>query len=263
MNAGPYIAGGIIDAIGIGVFAFGFNRMHKYQLIQDTPRSNIRSMAKGLVELEGKATASKPIIAHFSQTPCVYYRYTIEEYQEKVSKDSKGNSTTTREWVSVASDEQRTPFTLADSTGTVPIEPGGSECNVSLKKQFIQRARIGLSITQIINTIKNNSSTATATTQLGLIPLESTTLFENPQIGDRKYSEYYIEQHAPVFVIGTATITPAGTQVKKSENESTFIISDKSEKELLKSLKWQMLSFFAIGGLLVIGGVLIMVLLGN
>jgi hypothetical protein len=43
------------SGIGIALMAYGFSRMKRYMLIKDTPTSKIRSMALGLVEINGGA----------------------------------------------------------------------------------------------------------------------------------------------------------------------------------------------------------------
>src|SRR4030067_2822595 len=52
------------------------------RLIEDTPTAKIRSAPQGYVELEGlgKLMDGPPIIARLTGLPCVWDRYTIEEY---------------------------------------------------------------------------------------------------------------------------------------------------------------------------------------
>ena len=54
MQIVPVIMGGVLTLGGGGVFILGFNRMSKYRLIADTPTSKIRSMAMGIVEINGQ-----------------------------------------------------------------------------------------------------------------------------------------------------------------------------------------------------------------
>jgi len=45
----------LLYGIGLGLFTWGFGRFQKLQLVSSTPTSKIRSMAKGNVQVKGKA----------------------------------------------------------------------------------------------------------------------------------------------------------------------------------------------------------------
>ena len=70
-----YLFSSLLTVGGGAVFFYGFNRMKRFQLMNDTPTSKIRSMAMGLVEIKGKASAKKYLNAPFSRDECVYYKY--------------------------------------------------------------------------------------------------------------------------------------------------------------------------------------------
>ena len=251
--------------VGLGIFLYGFNRMHKYRLIQDTPTSKIRSMAMGLVELHGSVFADKHITSPFSRTECVYYSYTIKEYRKHTTRDSEGKTRTTYKWENVASGDRRIPFSAKDETGSVYVDPDDAEFNVQVKKVFLQRAGIFGAFGTIASTLKNwdsNNESSMDVTTWGLTPIDpkSHTSFGN-HTGDRKYYEYYIEPDDDLFVLGTAANSPQAPNnvlIRKGENEPTYIISDRSEKELIGSLKWTMIGAFVFGGLFFIIGIVIL-----
>ncbi len=255
----------IFIIVGLGIFFFGFNRMHKYRLIQDTPRSKIRSMAMGLVELHGNVFADKHITSPFSRTECVYYRYKIEEYRKHTTRDSEGKTKTTYKWETVASGDRRIPFFAKDETGSVYVDPDDAEFNVQVKKVFLQRAGIFGAFGTIINTLKNwdsNDESSMDDSTWGLTPIDTKShmSFGN-NVGDRKYYEYYVEPDDNLFVLGTAANSSTaqdGVLIRKGENEPTYIISDRSEKELIGSLKWSMIGAFVLGGIFFIIGIVIL-----
>ena len=132
----PLILAVVLAVIGVAVLFFGFRRLHKYRLIADTPTSKIRSMAMGLVELNGSAFAKNFLTAPFSDSKCVYYRYEIQEYREHTRRDSNGRVHRERRWETIASGERRAPFFAKDDTGEVYVDPGDAEFNVTLKKVY-------------------------------------------------------------------------------------------------------------------------------
>lgn len=88
-----------------------------FKLQQILPTSKIRSLAMGLVEVEGKVVAKEQIESPLSKTPCIGYRYTIDS----VSRDSDGK----RSYHQLSADEEYRPFEISDNTGTVTVIPDG------------------------------------------------------------------------------------------------------------------------------------------
>jgi hypothetical protein len=257
-----FIVSTIFMVIGGGVFFYGFNRMHEYRLINDTPTSKIRAIAIGITEINGQARAEKYIKTPFSQIDCVYYKYEIKEYRRHVTTDSKGRTSTTYSWDTIATGERRVPFFVRDETGSIYIEPQKAEINVSLKKVFLQKAGIFSAFNNILSALTNwdNPKTKSSmdTSNWGLVPLNTKGSFFSMggTVGDRKYYEYYFEPGEHLYIIGTATTAKNSIYIAKGENEPTFIISNKSEKELVKSFKWQMIGSFIIGGVFLIAGII-------
>ncbi|MBU4311311.1 MAG: E3 ubiquitin ligase family protein [Candidatus Omnitrophica bacterium] len=110
-----------IFGFGFGVWSFflGFGSLRRKRIIENIPTSTVRSLAMGLVELNGKAKKTKPLKSALTKTDCVYYRYTVERYQ------SSGKS---GHWVTVAQgDSNDCVFSLDDGTGNVTVLPCGAE----------------------------------------------------------------------------------------------------------------------------------------
>ncbi len=250
------------------MFYRGFNRMHKYRLIKDIPRSKVRAIAMGLVEIHGSVKdddVESCLKTPFSQTDCVYYRYEIKEYRRHTSRDSKGRTRTTYRWDTIASGERRMPFFAEDETGCVRVEPTGAEFSVAVKKAFLQKAGLFGGITSLISLLKNwdeGPAEALDVSNMNLVPVDPGAIFSfGSRVGDRKYFEYYLEPGENLFVMGTAAgdrEAPNNVVIRKGENHPTFIISNKSEKDLLRSLKWQMIGCYAGGGAMLIIGVVVL-----
>lgn len=250
-----------VIGIGGGAFCYGFNRMHKLRLIQDTPRSKIRSMAMGLVEIHGFAHPQKIIKTPFSRTDCVYYHYEIKEYRMHTFRDSKGKTHTTYSWDTIATGERRIPFFTKDETGKVYVDPQGAEINLSIKRQFYQKTGIFRGFNTLLTVLNNWTRTEKDfdIDSLQLTPMELGKRIMFSTVGDRKYFEYFIEPDESLFVLGTAFNKENKVLIKKGENEPTFIISNKSEKELLKKLKWSMILSFILSIILIIVGIIMII----
>ncbi|MDI6758923.1 MAG: hypothetical protein QMD94_04555 [Candidatus Omnitrophota bacterium] len=66
---------------GIWSFFWGFKRLRRKRLVENIPTSTVRGMAMGLVELSGKAKGTAILKAPLTKTECVLFRYLIEEYR--------------------------------------------------------------------------------------------------------------------------------------------------------------------------------------
>lgn len=257
INIGGLFGSGIFTMVGAAVFWGGFNKMHQSRLVQDIPRSKIRSIAMGLVEVHGQFLADKYLISPFSQTKCLYCRYEVQEFQKRGKSYGL---------VTILNNEIRIPFWAKDETGQAYVEPTGAEFNLPVKKAFSQPPRL-IDSSTIINTLKKWNNSPQQKLDLsgwGLVSISPSEhgswVRSSNTLGKRRYFEYYIEPKENLFVIGTACNDPKDPNkhlIKKGELEPTFIISDKSEMDLMSSLKKETFVYFTMGGLFLIIGILL------
>jgi hypothetical protein len=105
------IAGGLY-------FVFvGFRLLVRKRQLLATPRSEIRSAVRGLVEVNGRAAGPHTIPAPITGKPCFLYQ-TIAWRQRDGEK---------QEWEKVADETLHLPFFIDDCTGQLLIEPLGAE----------------------------------------------------------------------------------------------------------------------------------------
>ncbi len=76
----PFVFFVMMLILGLTGFFRGFILLRKKRMIENIPTSSIHSMAMGTVEISGSAQQYKSILsAPFTGNPCVYYKYKIEE----------------------------------------------------------------------------------------------------------------------------------------------------------------------------------------
>ncbi|MGD0591553.1 MAG: GIDE domain-containing protein [Bacteroidota bacterium] len=207
------------------LFQYGFLRMPEYLLARNVPRSKIRSAAIGLVEIQGKVISEQVLTTPYSKSQCVYYRSELQEYRQH----STSGSGIEYRWETISTDTNRIPFWVKDETGQIPIYPTGAEFEIPQKQSgFLERD-------------DEDANDQLFTTR----------------VGDKRYNEYLLSTNENVFVLGTLAIRkdpsiPKG--IHKGTNNSIFIISDSSKKELNDALKWQMLAGLSYGCTLFIAG---------
>lgn len=89
---------------GLWSFFWGFKRLRRKRRIENVPTSTVRGLALGLVELIGKAKKNKHLISPLTRTECIFYRYTIERYERRGKSSSwvtvaKGDSCFSPFWL--------------------------------------------------------------------------------------------------------------------------------------------------------------------
>jgi len=108
-------------AVGTGALAFvhGFRSLRLQQLIRDTPTAKVRSLAMGIVELQGTLSSRSRTRAPFSDRDCVWWEVELQTLRQS----NKGLKT----WNTVHRECSGHPFYVDDGTGTALIYPQGAE----------------------------------------------------------------------------------------------------------------------------------------
>lgn len=164
---------------GIALFIWGFFQLRKKQIIENIPTSKIRSMAMGLVEIQGAAVDWMPLTAPFTQKKCVFYHYQVQELRR-----SKNSS----HWVTIKEGKtEQSPFFVTDDTGKVLINPLGANFDLvpAYQQQFSNFSGLPDHVTAFLeqNQVRFKTFFGLGTKTLKLI-------------------EYVIVPHEPVFIIG-------------------------------------------------------------
>jgi len=224
-----YLAAGTVG--GFGLFVYGWTVHQRTRLIESIPTSTIRSLALGLVEISGQAQPEKDLLSTpFSGLPCVFYSYAVEE---------RVGSGKNARWETIAKGTSEQPFFVIDTTGRVLVVPLGAE--LILPDERTSRS--------------NWLGELPPNTIAGLNRLEIST---DRWIGSKtlRCRESFILPGERVYVLGTAhehlgarerVENPARIYIGSSRDHE-FIISDRSETDLLFRLRWQVLAF-GVGGL--------------
>lgn len=223
-----YLTVGVVSGIGLSIYGFVIN--NRKRLIESIPTSPVRSLAVGLVEVSGRAQPEHGLLrAPFSGMPCVLFSYQVEE------RRASGKET---RWETIAKGTSQEPFFVRDETGQVLVVPFDAQLILPDNR-----------------TTRNNwLGTLPEETILGLlklgVPVEG-------WLGEKtlRCSEACLLPDETVYIMGTAQENKSAADSTEnsarlyigSSRDNEFIISDRSEKELLSSLRWQVYAFLAGG----------------
>jgi hypothetical protein len=213
---------------------YGWKAQQRKRLIAGIPTSPIRSLALGLVEISGQAEPeAEPLTSPFGGLPCVFYSYAVEE------RVRSGKNT---HWKTIASGTSERPFFVRDATGKVLVVPSG--------------ATLVLPDERISRTNWHGELPPLALAGLGRLGIATHGWMGSKTLRCR---ESLILPDESVYVLGTALehhrmshhIANESRLYIGSSRDHAFIISDRSEKNLLSRLTWQMWAGF-LGGLALI-----------
>lgn len=228
-------------AAGVGMLAWGFKEYKRQSLIANVPTSRIRSLAQGVVELEGTARQprNQELYAPFSGNECVLYKYKIEEYRQR-GKHSH--------WETIDSGRSDSYFYLDDGTGQVLVDSTGADIRIPADDTYHADSFDELPAPAqrfVANTADTNT--------------QQDEVFEE----DRRYKEWYIAPGEHVYVFGEAfprddhrgsSVNPDNAVINKDKDTPMFIIADKPEEDLKESLSHHTYLGIIGGFLLAVGG---------
>lgn len=213
--------GVLLLCAGLYMFYNSLKNLKLKRLIENVPTSKMRSVAMGLVELKGKIEVSDKVLEDpFDKKKCVFWRVHIEE---RVKRGKHGR------WITRHKAKGQVPFFISDDSGSVLIKLEGAN----------------------MDDVKRDSQYETALLFSDKLPLNVRNYCNKNRIrfrglfGGKKRMRCrvtYLEPNDNIYVLGHARPL-LQKEIKNSKsvtaaiemvNNSVFIVSDKSEKELIE-----------------------------
>lgn len=200
------------------------------------------------VEVKGIGSSKNPLEGPFSKTPCIYYTtQVIRNYEEIIyENDSEGKSHSRIQTGSevIQHDERSIDFTLDDGTGVFTVLPNGANLEtVRTFSQFKNQSLTG-----------SNFSVGGVTINLGGIS----------QVKGRTTGYLFEENSIPVnrslYILGQVDDKDGVLTIRKSATKGEkFIISIKSEEELISQNKKTLVALMIGSIVFCIGGVFLVI----
>jgi hypothetical protein len=281
-----YVFAVIAMLIGLLIFVRGFRIYREYRIVADTPMIPVRSAPMGLVHVQGKTTGDDRLTSPLTGVPCYYYRVQVEQWVEKDDKkewesvrNDNGESkfyledATGKILVDPHNAEYELPQTFRaeigpDSNRTRFVDaslgvPGPSEQDLrAYMTGDFTRARETLKAMQMPGTEMLDKALAVGEKMQSLgASLRASGISMDFGGGQTyRFTETCLLADRDCNLLGTCTEnpSPAGEHdrniLRKGQNEKTFLITTKFEKQIEKSLRSRAFVMVAIGAVLIVGG---------
>jgi len=180
-------------AVGAGAFVFarGFRSLRLQRLIENTPTAKVRSLAMGIVELQGGLRSRSRTRAPFTDRDCVWWEVELQTLQQS----NKGG----RRWHTVHRERSGHPFYLDDGTGTALIYPQDAQVNAG---DIVSEDTHGFGVPEPYASYMQSRD------------LRMRHLWS---LGPMRFRERRLEEGRGVYVLGRATPKPHAVDVSMDE----------------------------------------------
>jgi hypothetical protein len=277
----------VLFGVGVVSFIVGFRTYREYRIIADTPQIPIRSVPMGLVHVQGKSTGADPLTSPLTHVPCYYYEVQVEKWVKK-DKGEKWETTHTDKaecpfrledetgkiLVNPHQAEYDVPRTFRGEIGPKSVAsrrfldaslgvpaPTEQYLHAYLTGQFSQ-ARAALKSSPVPGSKLMEKALAVGEKMqaLGVSIGEGGIRMDFGLGQSYRFTETCLLAGRACNVLGTCTENPSPADqndrnlIKKGENEKTFLITTKSEKQIEKSLRLKAILLVVIGAALIVGG---------
>lgn len=181
-------------AVGAGAVAFahGFRSLRLQRLIRDTPTAKVRSLAMGLVELQGALRSRSRTHAPFTDKDCVWWEVELQTLRQS----NKG----LKHWQTVHRERSGHPFYLDDGTGTALVYPQDAEVRAG---DVVSEETHGFGVPEPYAGYMQSR-------ELGMRHLWS--------MGPMRFRERVLDEGRAVYVLGRAEPKPHAVEISMDED---------------------------------------------
>ena len=256
MNPVTVVFGVVVLGVGAFAIARGRKRRHQRVTMAETETTDALRVTPGPVELVGRAvpTEDGPLRAPFSDDDCLAAYWEIEEWEESGKHSS---------WDTEGSGYLSTPFYVDDGTDRVLVRPDGATFDIDRHAEPVVEVGADEEPPRAIREFLDLDSTPGDPDRALIEALDW-----GQQIGDRRYRQDLIRPGEQVYVHGTATRVGArefgGNDFELVaeaddgfEDADLFLVSDRSEADLVSARRDSLLYLVGGGVLALVGTVLV------
>ena len=233
-----YAIAGVLVVVGLILIAVGRRKGALKSTIDATMTTAVRDLMEGQhAEIKGVASCDQPLTPPYSEIPCVHYSYKLQRRE----RSSSSSGSTSYTWRTIDSGSAQVPFSLTDTTGTVTVDPEGAAMDASI---VVKRpVKPGDPTKGIPEGLLKTIVTAAA------------AMAQSPH----RVEVRAVTLNQDLYVLGDVLRGPDG-ELRVGKGANKFLISTKSEEQLVRSIGRMSMLLYFLGSAMVIGGMVILIL---
>lgn len=243
-----------LAAVGFGTWSFvtGFRSLRLQRIIQTTPTARARSLAMGLVELQGRVLGRSRVTAPFTGRACAWWEVELQTLR----RSRRGMN----RWSTVHREQSGNPFYLEDETGSVLVYPQGADLRAG---HLIQEETPGLGVPEPYASFMDQRDLKLRHLWgLGPMRFRERTLedgvavyvlgraYPRPQAVSVSMDDEYVLQATGTDAIGAAHVRShdrdCSAVIRRGPKDPAFLISSQSEKTM--TLEYGLRAFAGLVG---------------
>jgi hypothetical protein len=190
---------------------------------------DIPGLGAAMVEVKGVSQAGRPLVSDLARIPCVAFTCSVTEHwtTTHTERDSKGNTRTVTEHhtETLYSNQARICFEVRDASGCATVNPDGASMD-------------------LLDTMGELSGPLADSPAYGLSPRHFG--------GHVSYAESALPVACNVYVLGQ--VSQDNLICRATDRDDPFIISYRTEEQLLSSARWGERICVGLAILLFLGG---------
>lgn len=227
---------------GLFVAYLGKKTKNREKIIKETESIKIAELRPGTVEVKGTARVPEDgsaFLSPINRDEALAAKVVVQRYEVRAGDVSERMKT-------IYSEREAVPFVVENDTGSVRVEPPST----SERKMLLEMEA------------ENVSGAQETPERIRKFVERRRDISPNPG-KRREYSEGVLEPGEEVYVLGTAREQDGGWGedgyvIDEPADSGEFVISDKPEEQLVKENRWQGALLYAVGGIAVFMGVLLL-----
>ncbi len=244
------VIGGILIVAGSMLFVMYFRsktRLQEMSAAENYTAASLQDIWKGVAEeigtgsfeqaaeVNGVIECDQPLTSEIGKQACVHYRMSVErEYEEDYEEEYTERDSATGEDVkktrrgtrkgsdSVSSNTRSTRFMVRDNTGTILVDPDGANIDVE----------------QVVDRFEPHTSSGGTISFKGFsFSVGAAADSARRRTLGYRFREWILPPGKNVYILGAASDRTGELLLQKPREKGKFLISLKSEEELMASAK--------------------------
>jgi hypothetical protein len=266
---------GIICIVAAGGVLYNYfsnkKRLEEITAVETSTAGSLQAICQGVAdeigagsfqqqtEVKGVVECDQPLESELAKQPCVHYRMSVEreweeDYEEVYTvtdpetgrEEQRTRQATRRGSETVSSNSRSIPFVVRDETGTIAVDPEDAKLDTE----------------QVVDRFEPQSAASGGTISFGGMSFSvgSSDRGARRRTLGYRFKEWILPLNRPVYILGQASDKSGQLRIQKPTDKGKFIISLKSEEELLKSAKTGMTWSLIASIILFLAGVVLVIL---